>query len=241
METNLKNIAAYFEGQLSDSERKAFESDLKTNTALAKEVAFYVQAKQAAKQLAIQERKAEFEDLRTQYKNTRTVALWPWTGALAAACVVLVGSWLFFNQPNTSELANNYIKNDIAQISLTMGADVDSIQTGIELYNDKKYTEALSIFMALNPKTNDEAVFKLEYTGLSQLQLGQYEKAISSFQTLAQKQNVVNNKGKFYEALTLMKRGITTDKNKSIQLLEVVVKEKLGNKKQAAEWLEKIK
>lgn len=242
MKYTLEDIDAYFSGNLTDVDKKDFEEMLHSNIELAEQVAFYLQAKEAAKQLSQQERKAEFEQLRQQLQTTKTTNLWPLASALAAACVILAGVWMFvFNQPNASEMAQNYIQNDLAQISVNMGADVDSLQLASTLYNDKKYNEALVIFKKLNAHSDNEAVFKLEYTGLTQLQLGQYDAAIASFQQLAQNKAITNNKGKFYEALTLMKQDLPKQKTQVITLLEEVVNNDLGNKQQAEEWLKKLK
>ena len=242
MKYTLDDIDAYFSGNLTDVDKKDFEEMLHSNIELAEQVAFYLQAKEAAKQLSQQERKAEFEQLRQQLQTTKTTNLWPLASALAAACVILVGVWMFvFNQPNANEMAQNYIQNDLAQISVNMGTDVDSLQMASTLYNDKKYNEALVIFKKLNAHSDNEAVFKLEYTGLTQLQLGQYDAAIASFQQLAQNKAITNNKGKFYEALTLMKQDLPKQKTQVITLLEEVVKNDLGNKQLAEEWLKKLK
>ena len=69
--------------------------------------------------------------------------------------------------------------------------------------------------------------------------LEQYDKAINYFSQLGNYTYFMQTPGKFYHALTLMKRNQPGDNETAKQLLQQVVENDLEGKKDAEEWLKK--
>jgi tetratricopeptide (TPR) repeat protein len=87
---------------------------------------------------------------------------------------------------------------------------------------------------------NDTSLFEVKkYAGIVSLRLGQYDKAINYFSQLANYTQLYANPGKFYHALTLMKRNRPGDKQTAKILLEQVVQNDLEEKETAQQWLKK--
>ncbi len=88
--TNLERIENYYNHALSDAERAAFEAELKSNAALAEEVAFYVQARAAAQAEARARRLEEFKALGTQTSRARSLNFaYTWAAAAYGIAVEL--------------------------------------------------------------------------------------------------------------------------------------------------------
>ncbi len=87
-----------------------------------------------------------------------------------------------------------------------MGSDNDLLSRSKNLFNEGKLDEVLITLEPLVQKdsSNYEA---LEIAGIAALRLEQYDKAISYFQRLENyPKKLITNPGKFYHALTLIKR-----------------------------------
>nr|MCU0469370.1 hypothetical protein [Arcicella sp.] len=139
----LEQIEKYFDNELSLSERQDFENQLSTNPALARSVAFYLNTKKAAQQLAQQTRRAEFEELRESLsKNVvgRKVNVSTWVTGIAASVMLVVGIWWFtqISTPRAEEFANHYIQQNFETLPVKMDAQTDSLQMGLKLFNDQK-------------------------------------------------------------------------------------------------------
>lgn len=158
----------------------------------------------------------------------------------AAVALILISYWGFWGGKTEAQtLANNYISGELNTLGQTMGAEADSLQQGIEAYNQKQYAEALALFSAVykNHPDNNEA---LKNAGISYLASHQYDQALKAFDELAGK-DLYSNDGVFLKALTLMQRNAGTDKDTAKQLLQQVVEQKLDKSELAADWLSKWK
>ena len=91
--------------------------------------------------------------------------------------------------------------------------------------------------LAKNNPTNSEAK---KYAGIVSLRLNNYDKALEYFTMLATDTGLYSNPGKFYKAITLLKRNKDGDKEAAKLLLEEVRDENLEGKNEAEEWLEKF-
>ena len=70
--------------------------------------------------------------------------------------------------------------------------------------------------------------------------LNNYDKALEYFTILEADTGLYSNPGKFYKAITLLKRNKDGDKDAAKLLLEQVRDENLEGKKEAEEWLKKF-
>ncbi|QJW89548.1 hypothetical protein HNV11_09230 [Spirosoma taeanense] len=273
----LETIENYLSGQLSVEERMRFEDALRTDPTVAEALAFYVTAKQAARQEAWtvhkaqadqQEawaiRKAELDALRRSATDEKQTAADPvvrplitqspyrWL-AWAASIVLLLGlGWYFLlPEPNTgppmadatpagSQLADQYMAQNFMNLPVTMGGDeADSLQRGIELFNQGWVPQAGEVFQAIlrRQPNNDSA---LKYAGIVALRRADYDQAIDLFHRLSQQKGLFANPGTFYEAIARIKRGRPIDKTKAKELLNEVIAKNLDGKKEAERMLRQL-
>ncbi|GAB3901939.1 hypothetical protein GCM10028803_27530 [Larkinella knui] len=239
---DLELIDDYFSGRLPVEERARFETSLQTNSQLADAVAFYLLARQAAQNEARANQKARFETLR---KKSASVRPMPVRSRIAlAACLLLVlglgGYWFFQQQtPSATELADQYIQQKYSRLTTTMAEKSDSLQLGVNLYNDGKLTEAGAVFSdLLHRQPNDDRALKL--AGLVSLRTGRYDQAIIFFHRLGEQTDLFANPGLFLEALTRLKRGQPTDNHQAEVLLKIVIGHNLEGKAEAEELIRKL-
>jgi tetratricopeptide (TPR) repeat protein len=235
MNTEWNILDDYFANRLAPTDRARFEENLRTDTALAEAVAFYLSAKRIVRQEAQSERRSEL-----LARTPRLTRYYPWPYAVAAAaCLVLllgIGWVLWFQQQQPAELADQYINQHFSQLSVTMGADSDSLQRGLDLANEGKLAEAdglLSQLVTRQPANADA----LKWAGVVALRRGQYDAAIDRFSRLSQRTDLYANPGLFYEALALLKRNGPDDKARAKELLEAVVARKLDGSSEASRLL----
>lgn len=241
---NLEYIEAYFNRELTLEDKKVFEDKIISDPAFAEEVSFYLSAKKAAAAELMGERE-QFKEVYAKYKEDYALRqqpglvrkLWPWAAVAAVLAGVVFGLSIWFNPVSPTELADAYISKNLQTLSVTMSSREDSLQTGLRIYNEGRLEAALKHFetMALNDTTFIEAK---KYAGIVSLRLGQYDKAINYFSQL-ENIRLYANPGKFYHALTLMKRNLPGDTDTAKQLLQQVVENDLEGKKDAEEWLKK--
>jgi tetratricopeptide (TPR) repeat protein len=242
---NLEYIEAYFSEELTPEKKREFEQRITADPVFAEEIAFYLSSKQAIAAAAIQQRE-RFKEVYAEYKRETHAKkkpalirkLWPWAAAAAILVAIIFGWNFWFNSPSSEELADKYVKENFQTLPVTMGNKEDSLQTGLRLYNANRLEEALKRFE--NLALNDTSFFEAKkYAGIVSLRLKQYDKAIDYFSQLANYSQLYANPGKFYHALTLMKRNRPGDSENAKQLLREVVENDLEEKKVAEEWLKK--
>jgi tetratricopeptide (TPR) repeat protein len=150
----------------------------------------------------------------------------------AAAAIVIgivFGVFMWMKPVSTEQLAEQYMRNNLQTLGVTMGSKEDSLQAGLRLYNESKYAEALIQFESII-QSDSSKFTALEYAGITALQLKEYDKALYWFIQLENQPGLFSNPGKFYHALTLMKRNLPGDNDKSYQLLNDVVTNNLAGR-----------
>ncbi len=231
----LEQIDKYFNNELSLSERKDFEHQLATDAELADNTAFYLNANLAAKNLANEKRKAEFDTLRQGISSRPVRKIKPvsWAVGIAASILLVVGFWRInqASETNTDEFANIYIQEHFENLPVKMDANADSLQMGLRLFNEKKLKEAQRIFEAILYRKNNDSE-SIKYAGITALRLGEYDKALEYFRSLGKQTNLFSNPGKFYEAITLMKQQ-PVNKKEVEDLLQEVIDNNLEGKSEA--------
>jgi hypothetical protein len=227
-EEELKQIDDYFQMQLSESERIAFEQKIKTDPDFADLVAFYTHTKAIEREKILKARHADW----TNEKGGKQTKFFPKAIiGIAATLLFLAGFWYFdkIDNKNYEEIATNYIQTELATLPMKMDAAEDSLELGKKLYNEKKYKEAFEIFEIIKKPSAQE------FMGLCALQSKDYLRATAIFEQQAQNQELLNNKAKFYLGLTYLKMGETA---KGEALMEEVVSENLAGKVEAEKILE---
>jgi len=248
---NLEYIDGYFNGEQSAEETKKFENRVTGDPGFAEEVAFYLSARQLAteQQTQISGRNEErFKELYAKYKLDndtpprekygRVRRLWIAAAAAAIVTAIVFGLLTWSGSASTRQLADKYIKEHFEKMSVSMGSTEDSLQQGKHLYNDGKLNEALQQFENIIQKDSSSFEAK-KFAGIVSLQLKEYDKAIAYFSQLENYPGLYANPGKFYHALTLIKRNQPGDKEEAKRLLEIVVRNDLEGKATAEDWLKK--
>ncbi|TAE30247.1 MAG: hypothetical protein EAZ91_11045 [Cytophagales bacterium] len=238
MNTDWNRIDDYLANRLAASERSEFEGDLRADPALAADLAFYLATKQTLRAEGQQARKAEL--LARTPRLTRRSS-WPFAIAAAACVTLLLGiGWTLWLPKNTAtELADAYIDKNLTQLSVTMGADADSLQQSIDLINKSQLTQADDLLTGLLKRQpiNAEA---LKWAGVVSLRRGQYDKAINQFGQLGRRTDLYANPGLFLESLARIKRNRPDDKDRAKSLLQRVVNENLEGADEATQLLNNL-
>ena len=239
---SLEYIDDYFKGDFSPKEKMEFEKKLAEDPNFADDVAFYISTRQVSKDLVIEEKKNNFKRIYAEYNKEAKVIpmrrIWSYSAAAAVFVAIVISWFLFMKPPTTTQLADNYINENLTHLQVTMGSQQDSMQMAVSLYNDGKYNESLAIFEAIvasRPKDNKA----LEFAGITALRIGNYEKSIQYFSRLERMQ-LAYNPGAFYHALTLMKRNGPGDADEAKRYLEKVVNEGLEHKEEAPALLKRL-
>ena len=101
-----------------------------------------------------------------------------------------------------------------------------------------KLQEALGQFESIISR--DSTSFQaIKYAGIVSLMMKQYDKALNYFLVLGSDTQLYSNPGKFYAALTLLKRNQPGDKLQGKKLLEEVIRMDGDEKEKAIQLLNK--
>lgn len=241
--TDIEYIESFFQGDANEEERRIFEDRIARDSGFAEEVAFYISAQQAIKEHSIAEKKIRFREIYEQQKvdanRPPKIRLWKWAAAAVVILLVVGGAWVFLQSgPSPQQLASKYIENHFGELSVSMNTG-DSLQEAINLFNKDQLREAERLFEHLKIKnTNDETINT--YAGITFLRLGKYESALECFGKVEANTNLYSNPGKFYRAITLLKRNAAGDKAAARRLLREVVEKDLEGRKEAERWLNRF-
>jgi tetratricopeptide (TPR) repeat protein len=247
MQDHLQYIDEYFEGALSAEETSQFERRITEDKEFAREVAFYLSAKQTLKEEINAEKKKWFRQLADQnnsFSKTRQIVpvrkTWIYMAAAAVIiCVFFAGYMLFVKPSSPRSIAERFIQERFQPLPVPMAVDTSNIQKGLRLYNDGKLTASLEVFEKITKA--DTANFEAKnYAAIVYLRLENYDKALAYFQDLEKYTSRYSNPAKLYHALTLMKRNQPGDKQIARRLLMQVRDNGLEGKETAKQWLKKL-
>jgi tetratricopeptide (TPR) repeat protein len=240
--TDLDYIENYFTDTPGADLTREFEERIKTDPGFAEEVAFYLAAHEVAKEASGLEKKLRFKETYHGNRINRSVPVRKLVYYLAAAAVVaglIFGTYTFFRPVSPLQLAVQYEKEYLQTLPVTMSGRADSLQTGLRLYNDGKFSEALTQFESIIRSDSSSFTAK-EYAGITSLRLKEYDKALSWFEQLETYRGLYSNRAQLLEAVTLMERNLSGDAAKAKQLLQKIVTGDLEGKEFAEEWLRKM-
>jgi tetratricopeptide (TPR) repeat protein len=241
----IEYIDSYFQQTMNEDERKVFEKRCEEDNAFAQEVAIYIMTRESLHEELLQQKQTAWRiksiidelpfipTLKKSFANR-------WITYAAAACLVLAASVYFFEtNPSPKKLAENYIKTNYSNLSLTMDASRDSLQLGIDAYNNKEYDKALRLFKSIE-KTDTQNSDVKKYAGITYMQKEEYDSALQQFDELSNMQGLFSNSGDFLKAVALMGRNKPGDRDKAKMLLQKVLSEKEEGSEKAAEWEKKL-
>lgn len=223
-------IDRYLGGELQGKELSDFERRMQTDAEFAGEVELYkrlkgslsAKFKYVAEELALEK---TLQNMGSEYfsekekPSARVVPLsrrrWLAVASAAAAMIALL-IW----QPWQQSLYKQYAHHPIAElIEKGASAEVD-LSEAEDAFNKKDYKTALPIFRQyLQEEENKEDIEVLIFSGICQLELGEYEEAQSVFNLIYQGKSAYKSEGVWYLALLALKRD---DINKSRQYLLLI-------------------
>jgi hypothetical protein len=225
MADNVDYIDDYYSGALSADDLRLFDQRVIDDPVFAGDLAFYMSSVSVIKEQVNEDRKQRFRELYEQNKNNARIkpvrTLVPYLAAAAVIGLISIIIFVFYPVTHADRLADNYIKEHLVVLSVSMGTSKDSIQTALSLYNENKLNKSADLFtqLARSYPTNNKLK---EYAGIVSLRLGDYDKALTYFHDLEAQKNLYANPGKFYVALTLLKRNGPGDVIEAKQLLQQV-------------------
>lgn len=209
----LEEIERYLGGDLTASEKDAFEKKLSLDATLAEEVEMHRTAVLLIKSGGIQGMKkhlesysvyakpAQFElPIRTRYK---------WYGWAAAASVILILSYVFLIPGRVSDPEKLFIAYFIPPPAerqlLRDDNEMNEKLNAFQAYEQNRYHEATLLFEnVLKENPDDDLLF---YTGASALADNQPEKAIIYFTELLKDQNsLYRTRTQWYLSLAYLKK-----------------------------------
>jgi len=208
-----ERIESYLAGTLSDSERRAFESELSDDLSLAEEVALHQKAQLHLSDKKRLEMRELVQTVGKEYAaNQPSKARNVWFLRVAAAFLILLSVssayWLMnLDETNRSEqelFADYYVPYPARHLQRTdPNAPTDSVKIALDHYTNKEFVQASAQLEALLVKHN-EPIFHF-YLGHCLLGMKQASMAIGHFESVVQEgNNYFVAQAEWYLALSLL-------------------------------------
>jgi len=240
-------IALYLSGEMSPEEKTDFEQKINENPQLQDDIRIYMEMNQIfdnsswelIKKNTTHPRVAQYEGFlkskkgqsitdtikttQTRYFDQQSAS--PKSGKLyyyyaaAAVIVIMLFAYLYQQTPASGvELYAQYKALD-EMPSLTQRANETEVAEAAQLFRKGNYQEALNVF---NGDFRNDNLYSqiLIYRGFSQLELGEHQDAIKTFEELLNSNSLDSFKAQWYLALSYLKIG---NKEKSRAVLKIVV------------------
>ena len=241
MSDKLDHIDDFFKGELDAEQLESFERRIAEDPEFAEDVAFYLSSTGTLRQRVAEERKAHFRNLyeETNKRAHRTINLWPYMAAAASIAVILLGVYFLYPSASPEKIAETYINKNLATLSVVMRSSEDSVQRGLRLYNEHRFTEASQAFEQIIKNHPDQYKVR-EYAGIVSLRMNNYDNALAHFEQLSKATQLYANSGNFYISLTLLKRNRPGDAQQAKALLTRIVREGEANEEAARELLKRL-
>ncbi|MFK7832986.1 MAG: hypothetical protein AB8B52_06900 [Winogradskyella sp.] len=253
-------IDNYLKGLLSENDQKAFLERLKSDALFREnfkleaelfnalddnswnfvkaendEVKDYVELLEADD---LKNLKKTLEQTNTEFNNEKKETSKRLFYYLAAASVVLfLGFQLLFNNSVTNQdLYNDYVMFSDLPSFVSRSDDANVLIEAERLFENKNYSEALVLFNSVKATQKYDGTLMI-YTGLSELELGNYEAALFTFDYLTDSDFLDAEKGYWYKALALLKY----DQSEEAKvLLDYIVSNNLFKTKEATTLLDQL-
>ncbi len=167
----------------------------------------------------------------------RKLSPFKWVGAIAAALFVGLFAW-YLMKPQLVSNEQLYAQyGETPEISFTqMGTSSNDLIKAEELFNQKKYKDALVVFdVHLEKEPNDFQV--ILYKGIAHMNQGEPAKARSAFKKVANSDTLFKTEGDWYQILHLLKQGKTKLCRKA---LKSFLQKDSNRKKEAQKLLDQL-
>lgn len=212
-------IENYLDNTLTEPERAAFETDLRTDPVLAQTFATIQEARERLTRQWANEpadttlletlRQAGKEHFKTGAAGKgggRTVPF-PrmWWAAAAAISVVAASTWLFLRPPAYERLYAE--RRDFPEAAFTVRNNepaAQTLQNAATAFNSGNYAQALPLLNTYR-KDHPEDAEKHLYAGICYIELKQYDRARAAFQLITATQNIWAGEASWYTALAFLR------------------------------------
>lgn len=205
-------------GELSGEALEAFDTDLANDPELESEFELHKEVDEAIQESEIIELRKKLDlvhDLTQNKKQPgllRTILRHKLSRIAAASFVVLLiitSLSLYFLRPDgnmsNDSLFKIYYQPDAALLIRGTNSQNATLIQAFQMYENKDYNEALSLFSQVL-KTDSENIPVQFYSGISNIELGQYQEALHPFNFIMDhKQNLYVERAEWYAALCYLK------------------------------------
>ncbi len=258
-------INAYVQGKLTDQERSAVEqrmkedADFRENVLLEKQLLQEFNDKEWStieneKASIIDEYESAFKDQETKDLQKTIVQVnkayrdssiskksKPWLYIVAAiVLVIIVINVIPKTVISSQDLYNSYYEYSDLPSLVYRNDDADNIKLvqAQEFFEKGKYENALALLLEAPQEviTNKATIYL--YTGISQLELKQYDKAMETFDMLSKSNLMDASKGLWYKALVFLKIDDKIEAEKALN--QIVENETNYNFNEAKALLKKL-
>lgn len=232
MENKEEIIIKYFSHQLEPDEQKLFDQWMKEDEDFSDQVKFEKSVQEALKRNERAELKSFLKgiDIPQEKKNFRRIAI-----AASFVGIVLISTFsvYYFSEKSSSNIYSEYFQpypNEVAPI--VRGQNINTpITDALEAYEKEDYNLSAKLF------ENISEDYALLYGGISNLEIGQSQKAIDQLKSLSLQNSNYQDAAEWYLALAYLKN---KDKQKAIEMLEIIANKGNQFSKQAEKILEKL-
>ena len=248
--SEIKRIDDYLMNYLDFKEQQEFEEQFAEDSRLASEVQLNVEINSAVLEQDVMDLRSTLGTvINEEQKDTKIRQLIPnrfnkktsqLIGAAASVAAVVSVGIMTLNQEKTSaqELYQDSYKPYEATGLYRSGAIASPEMIGIDFYNEKNYQGALDKFKIILNENPEHPMCNF-YSGLCFQQLGEYDKAIQSFQdVIDERDNLFIEQAQWYKALSQLQ---VNDLKKAYQSFNLIVKNKGYYSKEAKEIIKKLK
>lgn len=247
----LGDIERYLKGEMTGIELKMFEDKLKEDTTLRSELKLQIELSEALgnqsdyslfkQKLSREEidklktklRSKEYQGLSANIRNAEKVyfreknkvrPFQKYYGYFAIAGMIVLFLSIYFTQMTSSysDYYEEYVDWSELPSFVEKGQQKDAFSKGEVAFKQGKYKEAAEFFEQVTP-SYELYIYSLQYLGASYDKLGKNDKAITTFQKLADfDDSYESSKGTWYEAMIHLKM---EDKDKAIYILNTHVED----------------
>jgi hypothetical protein len=248
--TEIKRIDDYLLQYLDENERSEFELLLEDNIKMKNEIVLNSEINEAIKEKDVMNLRSELSQISDENRQSTKIRKFipeniqnrplRYVGvAASAAAVITVGLFTFSNQKTTPDKLFQQAYQPYEATGLFRSAPLSNPSfIGIDLYNDRKYDDAIGQFDIVLNDNNEHPMCNF-YTGLCYMGKNNFDDAVISFQkVITEKDNLFIEQAEWYMALSLLK---TNERKEAYTILNRIIENKGYYHKNAKELIKKLK
>ncbi|MBT9186818.1 tetratricopeptide repeat protein [Zobellia russellii] len=207
---NEELINGYFEGSLSEEQKREFDHLFETNTDFKTDFEFQEELKRALVKSERKQLKEILSNTNTPHEKEKSqvIRLRPWFIAASVALLAGISSWLiFFNRPDIDSqqlYASNFAPYENVVHPIERGEQLEDLKTRAFIaYENAEYTKAIELFQTLNKKNNDRYI--IFYEAIALMQLNKHDEAVPLFEDYIETNGELKERAIWYLALAYLK------------------------------------